>query len=61
MEEKTLLTAAKRVRGGEPLALAAKVRLDYGARFEHVLLAGWWHPLAHRPIEVWRLPQTSIA
>jgi hypothetical protein len=31
MEEKTLLPAAQRLRGGEPLALAAKVRLDHGA------------------------------
>jgi hypothetical protein len=31
LEEKILLPAAQRVRGGEPLALAAKVRLDHGA------------------------------
>ena len=31
MEEKILLPAAQRVRGGEPLTLAAKVRLDHGA------------------------------
>jgi hemerythrin HHE cation binding domain-containing protein len=31
MEEKILLPAAQRVRGGEPLGLAAKVRLDHGA------------------------------
>jgi hypothetical protein len=31
MEEKILLPAAQRVRGGEPLALASKVRLDHGA------------------------------
>lgn len=31
MEEKILLPTAQRVRGGEPLALAAKVRLDHGA------------------------------
>ena len=31
MEEKILLPAAQRVRGGEPIALAAKVRLDHGA------------------------------
>ena len=31
MEEKILLPAAPRLRGGEPLALAAKVRLDHGA------------------------------
>jgi hypothetical protein len=31
MEEKILLPAAQRVRGGGPLALAAKVRLDHGA------------------------------
>src|SRR5262245_35531822 len=31
MEEKILLPAAQRVRGGEPLPLAAKLRLDHGA------------------------------
>jgi hypothetical protein len=31
MEEKILLPAAQRARGGEPLALAAKLRLDHGA------------------------------
>jgi hypothetical protein len=31
MEEKILLPAAKRIRGGEPLPLAAKLRLDHGA------------------------------
>jgi hypothetical protein len=31
MEEKILLPAAQRLRGGESLALAAKVRLDHGA------------------------------
>lgn len=31
MEEKILLPAAQRMRGGEPLALAAKLRLDHGA------------------------------
>jgi hypothetical protein len=30
MEEKILLPAAQRLRGGEPLALAAKIRLDHG-------------------------------
>jgi len=31
MEEKILLPAAQRMRGGQPLALAAKLRLDHGA------------------------------
>ena len=31
MEEKILLPAAQRQRGGEPLSLAAKLRLDHGA------------------------------
>jgi hemerythrin HHE cation binding domain-containing protein len=31
MEEKILLPAAQRARGGEPLAAAAKLRLDHGA------------------------------
>lgn len=31
MEEKILLLAAQRLRGGEPLPLAAKLRLDHGA------------------------------
>jgi hypothetical protein len=31
MEEKILLPAAQRARGGEPLPLAAKLRLDHGA------------------------------
>lgn len=31
MEEKILLPAAQRVRGGEPLPVAAKLRLDHGA------------------------------
>ncbi len=31
LEEKLLLPAAQRLRGGEPLALAAKLRLDHGA------------------------------
>ena len=31
MEEKILLPAAQRLRGGEPLSLAAKLRLDHGA------------------------------
>jgi hypothetical protein len=31
MEEKILLPAAQRLRGGEPLELAAKLRLDHGA------------------------------
>ena len=31
MEEKMLLPAAQRARGGEPLAAAAKLRLDHGA------------------------------
>jgi hypothetical protein len=31
MEEKILLPAAQRRRGGEPLAIAAKLRLDHGA------------------------------
>lgn len=31
MEEKLLLPAAQRARGGEPLATAAKLRLDHGA------------------------------
>ena len=31
MEEKILLPAARRVRGGEPLPVAAKLRLDHGA------------------------------
>ena len=31
MEEKILLPAAQRLRGGEPLPLATKLRLDHGA------------------------------
>ncbi len=31
MEEKILLPAAQRARGGEPLELAARLRLDHGA------------------------------
>ena len=31
MEEKILLPAIQRLRGGEPLPLASKVRLDHGA------------------------------
>ena len=31
MEEKILLPAIRRLRGGEPLAIAAKLRLDHGA------------------------------
>jgi hypothetical protein len=31
MEEKILLPTAQRLRGGEPLSLAAKLRLDHGA------------------------------
>ncbi len=31
MEEKILLPAAERLRGGEPLPIAAKLRLDHGA------------------------------
>ncbi|MBK9306456.1 MAG: hemerythrin domain-containing protein [Nitrospira sp.] len=31
MEEKILLPTARRLRGGEPLALAARLRLDHGA------------------------------
>ena len=31
MEEKILLPAAKRIRGGEPLLIASKLRLDHGA------------------------------
>lgn len=31
IEEKILLPAAQRVRGGEPLPIAAKLRLDHGA------------------------------
>ena len=31
MEEKILLPAARRIRGGEPLPLAARLRLDHGA------------------------------
>jgi len=31
MEEKILLPAAKRLRGGEPLLIASKLRLDHGA------------------------------
>jgi hypothetical protein len=31
MEEKILLIAAQRLRGGEPLPIAAKLRLDHGA------------------------------
>src|SRR6185295_12270083 len=31
MEEKILLPTAQRQRGGEPLSLAAKLRLDHGA------------------------------
>src|SRR5690606_35410919 len=31
MEEKILLPTAQRLRGGEPLAVAAKLRLDHGA------------------------------
>jgi hypothetical protein len=31
MEEKILLPAAQRLRGGEPLSIASKLRLDHGA------------------------------
>jgi hypothetical protein len=31
MEEKVLLPAAQKARGGEPLQIAAKLRLDHGA------------------------------
>jgi hypothetical protein len=31
MEEKILLPAARRLRGGDPLPMAAKLRLDHGA------------------------------
>jgi hypothetical protein len=31
MEEKVLFTAARRARGGEPLELAARLRVDHGA------------------------------
>lgn len=31
IEEKILLPAAQRLRGGEPLPIAAKIRLDHGA------------------------------
>src|SRR5215216_895511 len=31
LEEKILLPAAQRARGGAPLAMAAKLRLDHGA------------------------------
>jgi hypothetical protein len=31
MEEKILLPAARRLRGGEPLPIAAKLKLDHGA------------------------------
>jgi hypothetical protein len=31
MEEKILLPAAQRARGGEPLPVAARLRLDHGA------------------------------
>lgn len=31
MEEKILLPAAQRIRGGDPLPVAAKLRLDHGA------------------------------
>ena len=31
MEEKILLSAAQRLRGGKPLPIAAKLRLDHGA------------------------------
>jgi hypothetical protein len=31
MEEKILMPAARRMRGGEPLAVAARLRLDHGA------------------------------
>jgi hypothetical protein len=31
MEEKILLPAAQRIRGGEPLSIVAKLRLDHGA------------------------------
>ena len=31
MEEKILLPAARRIRGGEPLPIAAKLKLDHGA------------------------------
>jgi hypothetical protein len=31
MEEKILLPAAQRIRGGEPLPIAARLRLDHGA------------------------------
>ena len=31
MEEKILIPAAQRLRGGEPLGIASKLRLDHGA------------------------------
>jgi hypothetical protein len=31
MEEKILIPAAQRLRGGEPLRIASKLRLDHGA------------------------------
>jgi hypothetical protein len=31
MEEKILISAAQRLRGGEPLGIASKLRLDHGA------------------------------
>jgi hypothetical protein len=31
MEEKILLPAARRIRGGEPLAVSAQLRMDHGA------------------------------
>jgi hypothetical protein len=31
MEEKVLFTAARQARGGEPLGLAARLRVDHGA------------------------------
>mgnify|MGYP001585991190 CR=1 FL=1 len=38
MEEKILLPAAQRLRGGEPLSIAAKLRLDHGAIAQSLLM-----------------------
>ncbi len=41
MKEKILLPAAQRIRGGEPLPIAAKLRLDHGA------IASLAHAVSH--------------
>jgi hypothetical protein len=59
MEEKILLPAARKVRGGEPLPLAPKLRLDHGALTAllvpsptgSIIAAIRWILTVHNPIE----------